>query len=157
MLPKGFLGTRGDILIDIVMVSLLLILPSLYISWKQARKKRFKTHKKIQIYLSSVLAVVVILFELDIRLAGGFAELCKESMYSNTALLDGSVYIHMLFSILTVLVWIGNIYFALKRFDTPPKPNPFGRTHRFWGRLGMILMSLTCVTGLEVYIIGFIF
>ena len=34
MLPAGFLGTRGDILMDLVVLSFLFILPMLVVSWR---------------------------------------------------------------------------------------------------------------------------
>ncbi|MBT7449766.1 MAG: hypothetical protein HN793_02965, partial [Rhodospirillaceae bacterium] len=52
MFPPGILGSRADILIDIVMLSFIVILPVLVISWRLARvKKNYALHRKIQITL----------------------------------------------------------------------------------------------------------
>ena len=51
MLPQGFLGTRGDILMDLVVLSFIVILPVLVISWRAARAGNFSRHRAIQLTL----------------------------------------------------------------------------------------------------------
>ena len=52
MLPAGFLGTRGDILMDLVMLSFVVILPLLVISWRYARCGEYVQHRAIQLTLA---------------------------------------------------------------------------------------------------------
>lgn len=157
MLPQGFLGTRGDILMDLVVLSLIAIIPLLVYSFRLARQKRYAEHKRLQVVLASVLAVVVVLFEVDMQMAGGIFALTAASRFAGTALLNGSIYLHVLLAVGTTLLWIWLIALSLKRFPNPPAPGAFSRTHRRWGRFGMILMLLTGLTGVEVYILGFAF
>jgi hypothetical protein len=67
-----------------------------------------------------------------------------------------SIYIHMFFSITTSIIWLLLIIFSLIKFPSDPHPNGFSKSHKFWGRLGMIDMVLTGLTGLELYIVGFV-
>lgn len=157
MLPQGFLGTRADILMDIVIVSLAAILPIIWFSWTRARRRRWGTHKKTQLALGITLAVVVSLFEADLRLSGGIFELTKQSAFHGTALLNASIWTHMAFSISTALIWLGLTIASVRKFDSPPRPGTFSRTHKLWGRIGMIDMVLTGITGIELYVVGFAF
>ncbi len=155
MLPQGFLGTRADVLMDVVIVALVVILPLLVISRGLARKGSYAAHKRLMLWLAGGLGVAVALFETDLRLSGGIFELTKASPYAGTLFLNASIYIHTLLSISTALLWIVLIAMSLRRFPNPPAPGAFSHRHRVLGRLGMLGMTLTGLTGLELYIFGF--
>ena len=86
MLSPGFLGTRADWLMDVVIVSLVVILPAIAYSWQRARQHDWDQHKKVQVWLTIILTIVVSLFELDLKLAGGMEVLTRESAYFGTPL-----------------------------------------------------------------------
>lgn len=155
MLPRGFLGTRGDILMDLVVLSFVVIVPTLIYSFRAVKRQEYNTHKRTQITLFSVLAVAVVLFEVDMRMNGGVFEMSKESRFAGTALFHGSIWFHLALSVSTSLVWTGLVIASVRRFSSPPEPNAFSARHRFWGRLGMILMGLTGITGIQLYVMGF--
>ena len=155
MLPKGFLGTRGDILMDLVILAFFIILPALLYSWQKARSGNYQQHKFSQLSLFIVLTVAVILFEADLTVSGGIFQLTKESAYAGTTMLNSLIYGHTIVAILTSFIWIGLIVFSLKRFDKPPKPNHFSQAHRFWGTAGMLTMIVTGVSAFPLYYYGF--
>jgi putative membrane protein len=155
MLPQGFFGTRADILMDLVIVAFIIILPVLTISWSKARQKKYPQHRGIQLWLGSILGVAVILFEVDLKMSGGMAELTKDSPYFDTALLNGWIYGHTLVAILTTIIWVVLIIMSLRRFGNPPSPNDFSGKHRFWGRTGMTTMFITGVSAFPLYYYGF--
>lgn len=144
-----------DILIDVVNFSFIVIVPMLIYSWIKVRKGEYGLHKKIQMTLFAGLFVAVILFEVDLRLRGGVFEMVKDSRFADTLFLNGLVWTHLVFSITTALIWIGLVIFSLKKFPKPPAPNYFSRTHILWGRIGMIDMILTGITGVMLYFLGF--
>jgi hypothetical protein len=156
MFPPGFLGTRADILIDIVMLSFVVILPVLILSWRYARHRRYALHRRVQLTLGFTLAVVVAIFEYDLAVSGGIFELTKGSDYEGTAILNASVYVHTAFAVLSAIIWVALIAFSLFRFDNPPVPNAFSRRHRFWGRAGMLTMILSGLTAPPLYYFGFV-
>ena len=156
MLPAGFLGTRGDILMDIVMLSFIVILPLLVISWRYARCGEYVQHRAIQLTLALVLAVAVALFELDLKLSGGIFELTRESAYAGTTMLNSLIYGHTLVAIGSTVVWVPLVIISLRKFSTPPAPNAFSASHRFWGRTGMLLMILSGSSALPLYYMGFV-
>lgn len=154
-MPAGFLGTRGDVLMDIVVLSFLVILPVLVISWRAARAAEYRRHRAIQISLALTLAVVVTLFEIDLKLSGGIFALTRASSYAGTSLLNSLIYGHMLVAIGSALVWVTLVLVSLRKFSNPPVPNAFGPTHRVWGRVGMLLMMASGLSAVPLYYLGF--
>jgi putative membrane protein len=155
-MPEGFIGTKADILMDLVLVSFALILPALMFSWKQARSGDYGGHKKTQLTLGISLAVVVTLFEADLSISGGIFELTKASAYAGTATLDGWIVGHTIVAILTSIIWLVLIVWSLVRFEKPPEPNSFSKTHRILGRSAMVLMILTGLSAFPLYYYGFV-
>jgi putative membrane protein len=154
-LPAGFISPRSDILIDVVILSFVIILPILIWSWSQVRQRHYQHHRNTQLSLGIVLAIAVVLFEIDLRLSGGIFELTKDSVAAGTFLLNFWIWSHMAVSILTSLIWIVLIPLSLSRFGNPAKPNAFSRTHKLWGRTGMITMMLTGLSAIPLYYYGF--
>ena len=156
MLPAGFLASRGDILIDLVIVSFVVILPLLALSWRSARGRNFERHRKLQLGLAILLAIAVGLFEVNLRLSGGIFELTRGSAFAGTTLLNSIIYGHTLVAVASVLVWAPLLVVSLRRFGNPPTPGSFGPRHRFWGRTGMLLMMASGLSALPLYYLGFV-
>ncbi len=154
-LPPGFLGTRADLLLDLVIVSLVVVVPVLFYSWRQARRGQYSTHKRVQLTLLIVLAVAVGAFEANMRMLGGIFTATQTSSYAGTGTLNFWIYFHTLLAISTTLLWLALAALSVRRFPKPPQPNEFGPTHRFWGRGAMLLMAATGLTSLPVYVYGF--
>jgi len=155
MFPRGFLGTRGDLLMDIVILALVAVVPIVFYNWHLARTGRYPLHKTMQISLAVLLGAVVGLFEYNLRLQGGIFTATAASGYAGTGTLNFWIYFHTFFAITTILVWVGLIVVSLRRFPNPPAPGAFSGRHRFWGRVGMVWMLVTGVTAIPVYVYGF--
>jgi putative membrane protein len=156
MLPQGFFGTEADVLMDIVVLAFAVIVPTLIFSWIRVRRGQWQLHKRIQLSLASVLAVAVVLFEIDMRVSGGIFEMTQASSWAGTGFYNGSVYFHTVVAISTSLLWIGLVLSALIKFDKSPVPNAFSNKHKLFGRLGMIFMLTTGITGIQIYVFGFV-
>ena len=156
MFPAGFLGTRADILVDLVMISFVLILPILILSWWLVRKKKdYSNHRRIQLYLGITLGIVVAIFEYDLSMSGGIFEMTKGSIYEGSALLNWTIYIHTGFAVAATILWAGLIIVSLLKFGRPPKPGAFSGTHRLLGRSGMFVMFMAGITSPPLYYFGF--
>jgi len=156
MFPPGFLGTRADVLMDTVMLSFIVILPVLIWSWRLARhKQQYRLHRNVQLALAVTLVIVVGVFEYDLSRSGGIFELTKDSAYDGTMVLNTAIYVHTLFAVAASLIWLVLIVFSLWRFGTHPEPGDFSRTHRAWGKAGMITMMLAGLTSPPLYYLGF--
>jgi putative membrane protein len=155
VLPAGFLGTRADLLMDLVLLSFLIILPAISWSWLRVRSGDYQRHKITQLTLAAVLAVAVGLFELDLKVSGGIFVLTADSSYAGTTLLNAWIYGHTVVAILTTIIWLALVIFSLKRFPAPPVPSAFSKTHRFWGRTGMVTMMMAGLSSFPLYYYGF--
>jgi putative membrane protein len=122
MIPPGFLGTRGDLLMDLVILSFFIILPVLIFSWIKVRDGSYALHKRIQVGLGLTLLIAVGLFELDIRLAGGTFQIISESPYADAWWLEWIFYVHLIIATTTTLIWASLIFLSLKKFPSPPQP-----------------------------------
>jgi uncharacterized membrane protein YozB (DUF420 family) len=156
MIPKSFLGSRADALMDIVILSLVVIVPIILYSWKRVKNREYSLHRNIQTLLTIVLFAVVFVFEMDMRAHGGIFKMVEGSTYSGTTFLNASVYIHTFFSITTSIIWVALIIFSWLKFPNPPSPAGLSKTHKLWGRIGMWDMILTGITGVQLYVFGFL-
>lgn len=119
-LGTGFLPFgRGSFVIDFVVVALVLVVPLFSYSLYLVKVKRnYLWHKRLQVLIASALGLVIIIFELDIRL-NGWRHLAEPSPFYNTILFPVLI-AHLVIAISTVAVWVLTIYRALKFFPSPP-------------------------------------
>lgn len=150
----SFLGQRGDGLIDIGIVSIVVVAPLLIWSWTLARRAALRLHKRTQLTLGAVLGVVVLLFELDLRSRGGIFAVVEGSAFAGTAVLNFWIWAHTIFAIGATLIWAALIVVSLLKFPPTPDPAAFP-THRYFGRAGMIAMLGAGITAIPMYYYGF--
>lgn len=156
MFGPGFLGARGDALIDIGILSIVAVVPILLWSWSLARKKQWTLHKRVQLSTAALLGIVVLLFEIDLSQMGGIFAVTADSASAGTTTLNFWIWIHTAFAISSTIVWVLLVAASLIRFPSPPVATAFP-THRYFGRLAMILMLGSGATAVPMYIYGFIF
>lgn len=156
----GFLGTRGTLMLDLVVVAMAITLPALACSIYLVRaRKQYAAHMRIQLILSAVLLVAIALFELEMRLVG-WEQRAADSPWSRAGrwndIVEYLLIIHLLAAIPTFFVWAAVVVRAIRNFPRPPGPNAHSRSHRVWGRLAAIGMALTTVTGWLFYYAAFV-
>lgn len=155
----GFLGTRGSFAVDLVFLLLFLVVPLLILSIYLVRFHRdYRWHKRMQLSMGIVLLVVVILFELEMRLYGWQARAAPSPYWRDgrwNDWIDWSLAIHLVFAIPTLLLWIWVTVQALRKFPTPPRPAEHSARHRYWGTCAIVQMLLTAVTGWTFYWLAF--
>jgi putative membrane protein len=155
MIPSGFLGTRGDLLTDLVVLSFVIILPILIFSWIKVRNHSYALHKRIQIGLGILLLLAVTAFEVDIQLKGGSGVIFDASPHGGTWWFRTILTVHLMIASITTIIWAVLIYKSLKKFPSPPQPGEFSATHKRWGTIGMVAMILTGLTAYPLYFFGF--
>lgn len=136
--PPSIFGARWDVLMDIVVVSMVIILPLLWYSVKKVKHDHnYKLHKNIQLTMFTILFFVVLLFEYDMKQNGGIFAMVRGSTYEGTFFLNFMIYFHTFLSITTSLIWLILIPVSLKKFGKNPRPGKFSKTHKLWGKIGM--------------------
>ncbi len=154
-LPSGFLGTRGDILMDTVVVAIV-VTPFLFL-WAiwLVRHGRYAQHRNLQTGLVSTLLVAVVLFEVDIRLSGGTAAFMAESPYLGSSLLTWVLRAHVLVAVASFGLWAYLVVTAWRnRLDLHPKL--FSSRHRKQGYAVFAGTVFTAVSGVYLYVLGFV-
>ena len=142
-MADGFLGYEASLMLDVVVVSLVVVVPLLGLSLGLVRvRKNYRLHRRLQVLLGAILLIAVTLFEIDMRLSGGFWQMSK----------DDST-----FAISTVGLWAVTLGLAHRRFlGDDPVPGDHSRLHRRLGWLSTLDITATAVTGLLVYYYGFV-
>ncbi len=153
----GFLGTRASFMIDAVCVGMVVVMLLLAWSIRQVRVHRnFELHKRIQLALAGLLAVVLTAFELDIRFNGWQDRAAGQIGGEPAQVVFNALWIHLFFALTTVVLWIAVLVLALRRFPNPPLPNEHSPLHRRLGWLAAIDMLLTTITGWVFYVLAFV-
>jgi len=153
----GFLGSRAPLMIDVVCVVMLGVVMVLCWSIYQVKvRRRFWVHKWTQITLGVALLVVVILFEVDIRLHGWEARAAGKVGGQPAAAVIWALYVHLFFAISSVILWPATIALAVWNFGEPPKPGRHSRVHIPLARTAAADMVLTTLTGWAFYWLAFV-
>ena len=157
---EGFLGTRSSFMMDLVCVALFGILLLLAISIYQVRVRRqYEWHKRCQLALGATLAVVVFLFELDVRFVTDWQARAEESPYFKADAWSGvwlSLTAHLASAVPTACLWLVAIVQALRRFPRVPGPGNHSRRHALLGWLAATGILLTALTGWLFYVLAFV-
>jgi len=157
MLGKSFLTARGDLLLDLIILSLLIVVPTLLYSVKLARQRRFIAHRNLQVVLFIVLFVAIVLFEIDLKSQGGVWEMTKGSRFANSNFLTFVIYFHLMFSFSMAFLWLTIIPLSLWKYRTGFNQGKFNRIHSLAGKITIPVTIMAGLTGTALYFIGFHF
>ncbi len=137
---EGFLGTRADFIVDLVM-TISGFLPFLLVfTFYMALKGKHKLHKFLQITLFSIVVVLVIALEWDVQL-GGLSGISDKSPYAGTTELLVVFLVHLFFAVSSFFGWLWLIVKSSKRY-----PKDFDFNHKRWGKIlffGIVMMAVT--------------
>jgi uncharacterized membrane protein YozB (DUF420 family) len=150
MIAEGFLGTRADLIIDLVMtVSGFLPAIMMFTFYLAARGKR-KLHKNIQLGLLLLVTFLVVALEVDVR-SGDLQAAGALSAYHDSMILSVVFIIHLLFATTTFVGWIWLVVKSAKLY-----PKGFKSfNHKKWGKILFVDVVLTVITGWILYIMVF--
>jgi hypothetical protein len=158
----GFLGTRGSVMLDVVVLAMLAVLPLLAISIYLVKvRHQYLLHKKLQLAMGALLLLAVGAFEVDMQFLTEWELRAEPSPYFAVAEkwscpAGMSLLVHLCFSIPTPCLWVIVIVRAVRNFPHPPLPGPHSAAHKFWGWLATIGMVLTAITGWVFYWLAFV-
>ena len=144
-------------MLDFVVVAMLLVLAGLIFSIYFVRfRKEFKIHRQIQLFMSVILLVSIIAFEVDLQIFSDWRKLAAPSLFYDSGTVTTSLYIHLVFAIPTPFVWAFVLFRALSNFSNPPEPGKHSFNHKFMGRIAIALMTMTAITGWVFYVLAFV-
>ena len=144
-------------MIDVVCVAMFAVVLVLAWSIYQAKvRRRYWVHKWTQIALGVVLLIIVILFEIDIRLHGWEERAADKLSGHPGSNVFWALYVHLVFAVSTVVLWPITIGFAVLNFGEPPTPGSHSRVHVPLARTAAADMVLTAITGWIFYWFAFV-
>lgn len=152
-LEPGFLGTRALFFMDMVTLYFAILPFLLGISIRQAVIGNITLHFRSQMVILFLTIVMVVIFELGVRISWGFIEYIKFSSISYDFFLM-YLAVHILVALMSVGGWI---YLMITSYKTYTK---FGRDgmkqHRRMGKWIFASLTLTSLMGCSIYLFLFV-
>lgn len=148
-------GTRADTIVNFAYLVTLIAPFAAFFSLRLVRKGQHDMHKRIQIALITVCVMAVCALEIRIRLAGGPAQLIKESPYAGAGLMRAVATIHIVGAVLTYLIWCW-LVFTSYRLHRSKLPGAFSRKHKITGWVVIGGLCFTALSATAVYTLAFI-
>ena len=154
MFGSGFLGTSAPFYMDFITVYFALLPFLLFISIRFAIQKEYQKHYLSQLVIFIMTLVVVVVFEVGVRVSDGFMEFMKNAHVSYGFMLTYLI-IHVSIALGSVVLWSALIYSAVKSY----KLENLGVTssHKKVGKLVFLGLTLTSYMGVGVYYLLFMY
>lgn len=153
MFEIGFLGTRAPLYMDIVTLFFAMLPFLLFISIMFAVKKDFKKHYTSQIAIYIVTLVVVLIFEIGVRVDGGYLKYVQESS-TNQTFLNSFLIVHIIIALFSVIAWSILLVNSYKGYL---KENSFNATnHKKRAKLVTLGLFITSLMGVSIYYFLFV-
>jgi putative membrane protein len=152
---SGFIPySRASLVFDVLFVSLPILLFVVIGSLVAIAYGYYRVHKGCQLASSLALGIVLLYFEMNIRLSG-WTHLATPSPYYHT-LLFPFLYLHIGVASISLFLWGKTLWMALRRFPNPPIPGVFSPTHRVQGKWAVGSLVATVGTGWIFYWMAFV-
>lgn len=148
----GFLGTRALMYMDVVTLYFAILPFLLTFSIYQAIRGNIKLHYQSQFIILAVTIVMVLIFEIGVRLTGGFVEYAKQSPLSYDFLLLFLV-VHIFIALMAVGGWIYLIISTYKSYQNGILEHSV--KHRKMGRWIFSALTVTSIMGCSIYLFLF--
>lgn len=152
-LPDGFLGTRADVLMDVAIIVFTALPFVLIFGIRYARHRHFMKHRRFQTAAALLVLLLLVLFELDIRLCGGSQAFISKSSFS-AGFVRTFLICHVAIALLTGASWLALIVRSRARF-LGSLPGTFSARHRWWGWLTFVGVCLLSSSGFALYMLLF--
>ncbi|MBA3027110.1 MAG: DUF420 domain-containing protein [Sulfurimonas sp.] len=152
MFETGFLGTSAPFYMDLVTLYFAILPLLMGSAIFVAVKKRYELHYKMQLSIFVLTLLVVGVFEVGVRISGGFSAFMEQSN-ANTTFMIIFLLIHILIALATVVLYSILIYSAIKQFRL--KSAPIVKSHKKLGMIVFFGMSITSFMGVMIYYLLF--
>lgn len=154
-LGKGFLGTRGDFLSDLLICALAIIVPLLLFAIQSGRIRRIKIHHIIMLIIYYTVVAYVIVYEANMLARGGM-EFLNANVRMNKSIYWTVTAFHVVLGAITLILGAitirgGNMaQAALLNLEVKKK-------HRKNGWTTFFLLFFTSISGVLVYYLTFVY
>ena len=153
MFEIGFLGTRAPLYMDIVTLYFTFLPILLFISIRFAVKKKIRKHYLSQLVVYLVTLIMVVIFEVGVRLDGGYLKYSQESNVS-IVFLNAFLIVHIIVATLSVVAWSFLLYSSYKSYMTSDAFNE--KVHKYRAKIVTFSLVVTSMMGVGMYFFLFI-
>lgn len=154
LFEAGFLGTKAPLYLDVITIYFAVLPLALAASIYMAIRKQYVLHYRSQMVIFFISVVMVLLFEIGVRIDEGFLAFAKQSSFSMTFL---SIFlaIHILIAVLSVILWVIVLYTSYREFHAETDREDFAHRHK--RKTYLLFSGLTITSGMGVMIYLFLF
>lgn len=117
----------------------------------QAVKKRYELHLKSQLAIFILTILVIIYFEIMLRIEGGFLYYKQFTNVPESFMLIYLI-VHILIAILGVILWAYLIFSSVKAYKRKSLDN---KRHKLLGKIVFSLITISCIMGTGIYFMLF--
>jgi putative membrane protein len=152
MFGSGFLGTAAPFYMDFITLFFALLPLLMFLSIRFAVKKEYNKHYLSQLILFAVTLVVVVIFEVGVRVSDGFVEFMKNAHVAYGFMLTYLI-VHVSIALASVVLWSALLYSAVKSYKL--ENNGVSSSHKKVGKLVFLGLTLTSWMGVGIYYLLF--
>lgn len=154
MFSNGFLGTSAPFYMDLATLYFAILPFLLGIGIRYAVKKELDKHYKVQLGTFILTLLIVVFFEIGVRVSGGLFAFMQESHINYTFMVVFMI-IHIIIAITSVLIWSALIYGAVKAQRNKNISLP--ASHQRFGKYVFAGLTVTAFMGVMIYYFLFIY
>lgn len=151
----GFMGTKAPMYLDIVSIFFLLVPLMFFISIRFAIKGEIKKHFISQISIFVMTLIMVVVFEVGMRIAGGYETYIVGSSISRAYFITFLI-IHIIVAIATVNLWSYQIISSIKMYKNGELVGANALRHKKIGKILAISLFVTLIQGASIYYFLFV-
>lgn len=155
MFEKGFLGTSALWYMDMATLFFALLPLLLVLSIGYAIRKQYRRHFVSQIVILLMTLTMVVVFEIGVRISGGFMAFSKESSLPFTFLLSFLI-VHIVIAIVAVCGWIYLVIVSYLAYQREGKHARVFQQHKKMGRWIFAALTVTSIMGCLIYVFLFV-
>ncbi len=147
------LATNAPLYMDIVTLFFALLPFLLFVGIRFAIKGDYESHFRWQVLIYVTTLVMVVVFEIGVRVSGGLMAFMKASQINETFIFVFTGF-HVLIALVSVVLWSALIYGGIKHYRI--EKQPLGASHKRFGRYVFLGISITSLMGVMIYYFLFV-
>ena len=149
-----FIRPDAPLYMDIITIYFALLPLLMFFAIRFAVKKEYDKHFKAQLSLFILTLIVVLFFEVSVRLSGGFTLFMKTAHVSYSFMLI-FLMVHIAIALATVVTWSALLYGAIKSYKIEGRA--ISKSHKKIGRYVFVGASITSLMGVIIYYLLFVY
>ncbi len=155
MFESGFFGTSAPLYMDISTLLFVLLPFLLAVSIRYAVLKQYEKHFRSQIAILVMTLMVVTVFEIGVRISGGFLEFSKESSVPFSFLVTFLI-VHIVIAVAAVIGWIYLVVVSYRAYKKEGVNARVFKQHKQMGWWIFAALTVTSFMGSCIYIFLFV-